>query len=187
METPEPLAAAGRWEQSQDKTTDALSISSDREKDQIGEVLAIARAVEVAETLRSKYVGRVRPDAPAWAFTVFHVGETATAQRVRWDGPLFPLMPYRLHKTVDANFRCIVGRRYRPIGYAGRGQTDYEMASYAHISKSEFEVLRAAGVVDARGYLHNDSTSPRRGSYELSNYRRKLLAMLAPYIAQGVR
>ena len=123
-------------------------------------------------------------NAPTWAQTIRDLLERLTTlKRAEWNGPLFHLMPYCLHPMSDQHYRCIVNRRYKPIGYTGPSDfVSYEVFGPAHISVSDFERLRALGVVCGHGYLHTDGTTPRESKQLLTIYRGKLAAMIAPYV-----
>jgi hypothetical protein len=144
------------------------------------EDVIVARALDLAGRLAQRYSDELRPGAPAWAGMVYRVARSATAARVRWNGPLFHTMPYCLHPTASPDRFVILNRRYKPIGYKRCGWADYEAAGLQHISADHVEQLRIADVVDAAGYLHDDRTSPRSSAVPgaLNTYRRKLLAML---------
>lgn len=141
------------------------------------------RAFDLDVTLRRQYAGKLRPDAPAWAFIVCHVEHSMTPRRIEWSsGVLFSLMPYCLHPTEDQRCRIIVNRRYKPIGvFRPHDWVDYRAATDQHITVEEFQVLFIDGVVNDQGYLHHDGTTPRESSESFDIYREKLRAMLAPW------
>lgn len=124
-------------------------------------------------------------DAPLWAHMIQNVLQQVTTV-VRAHGPLRPYMPYCLHPMSDTDARCIVNRDYKPLGNLNGGDwADYETAIERHVSAESFETLRAAGIVNAEGYLHGDGDSPRVGKRELREYRRKLAVLIAPYLKEA--
>jgi hypothetical protein len=128
-------------------------------------------------------VPAVTASAPPWAHTIREVLLKATPpNKIKWGGPLFHLLPYCIQGMSDQNHRCIVNRNYKPIGHVGRDFVQYEQFPGQHISVEAFEVLRAIGAVDSRGYLHNDGNTPRIGKKDLAIYRAKLAAMIAPWV-----
>jgi hypothetical protein len=144
------------------------------------EDIILARCLDLAGSLIQRYSAALQPGAPPWAGLVYWITQNATTARVRWNGPLFHVMPYCLHPTADPDWFVIVNRRYRPIGYKRCGWADYEAAALQHISAEHVDQLRLVEVVDAAGYLHDDRTSPRSGCVfgALHAYRQKLLTML---------
>jgi hypothetical protein len=149
--------------------------SSDDDEDTVR-----ARAFDLDVELRQQYSnGLLRPNAPSWAYMVYHVEQTITRARASWNGPLFHLMPYCLHPMVALGLQscCIVNRNYKPIGYTRCSYAHYELARAQHITAGEFEALRDAGVVTDRGYIHNDGSTPRESAQMLRAYRRALTAM----------
>ena len=102
------------------------------------------------------------PSAPLWAHLVSAVlKHVTTVRRADEDAPCYGIMPYCLHAMRDRPDRVVVNRRYKPLGFLGSEWALYQDAIGQHMRADEFVALREAGIVNERGYLHHDGTTPR--------------------------
>jgi hypothetical protein len=119
-------------------------------------------------------------DAPPWALIVH-----SAITRVKTVGQADTMkvfLPYCLHQIFPhCNVRCVVNRSYSAVGCSNEW-TEYEKADGWHISQTQFEELRDAGIVSERGFLYDDDTAPRRSRKLLLEYINKVLAILEPWI-----
>jgi hypothetical protein len=133
---------------------------------------------------------KLAPGSPLWACLAWHAYELG---QVWLDGrrqpsyyfwcAMVPFAPYCLHKTNLPDAFCVVNRVYKRLGYSKQTErwTDYEAATQWHVSRNEFERLRAAELVNEHGYLFSDSSAPWRSRRMLTAYVGKLDALLAPW------
>jgi hypothetical protein len=99
-------------------------------------------------------------------------------QKIKSDRRLEKL-PYRFQPTENEEFRCVVGRNYKPITDHELEWAFYELYLSCHVSEETLQELIAEGLIDARGYLYGEATSPDVSEENLRVYLAKLERVLA--------
>jgi hypothetical protein len=123
---------------------------------------------------------RLKDESPPWAHIVYSA--IIQIKRTSQVLPMRAFLPYRLHHTGRTDgARCVVNRNYSVVGSTGVW-SDYDTADGWHVPRERFEELHSIGVVNERGSLYNDGTSPRLARADLVQYRSKVAELLSPWM-----
>lgn len=99
-------------------------------------------------------------------------------QKIKSDRRLEKL-PYRFQATENEEFRCVVGRNYKPVTDHELEWAFYELYLSCRVAEETVQTLIVAGLLDERGHLYDDATSPDASAENVRVYLAKLERVLA--------